>query len=104
MSSGPSSSVSFLKSICPSGSLGIFYNICMQNTNLIVIQIYFKTTSICIPNDKVWINDWTLIHKNIRSVRNLHAQELTDVKIIGQCDVTDKNNNVSFEDLDVHYH
>ena len=54
--------------------------------------------------DKVWINDRTLIHKNIRSVRNLHAQELTDVKIIGQCDVTDKHNNVSFEDLDVHYH
>jgi hypothetical protein len=24
--------------------------------------------------DKVWITELTLIHKNIRSVRNLHAQ------------------------------
>jgi hypothetical protein len=38
--------------------------------------------------DKVWITELTLIHKNIRSVRNSHAQELTLIlKIIGQCDV-----------------
>ena len=37
--------------------------------------------------DKVWINELTLIHKNIRSVRNSHAHELTLIlKIIGQCD------------------
>ena len=38
--------------------------------------------------DQVWIIELTLIHKNIRSVRNSHAQELTLIlKIIGQCDV-----------------
>jgi hypothetical protein len=38
--------------------------------------------------DKVWITELTLIHKNIRSVRNTHAQELTLIlKIIGQCEV-----------------
>ena len=30
--------------------------------------------------DKVWITELTLIHKNIRSVRNSHAQELTDIE------------------------
>ena len=53
--------------------------------------------------DEVWNTELTLINKNIRS----HAQELTLIlKIIGQThfDVTDKNNNVSFEDLDIHYH
>jgi len=56
--------------------------------------------------DKVWITELTLIHKNIRSVRNSHVQELTLIlKIIGQCDdVTDKNNNASLKDLDIHYH
>jgi hypothetical protein len=56
--------------------------------------------------DKVWITELTLLHKNIRSVRNSHVQELTLIlKIIGQCDdVTDKNNNTSFKDLDIHYH
>ena len=38
--------------------------------------------------DKFWITELTLIHKNIRSVRNFHAQELTLIlKIICQCDV-----------------
>ena len=38
--------------------------------------------------DKVWITELTLIHKNIRSVRNSHAQELTlMLKIIVKCDV-----------------
>jgi len=38
--------------------------------------------------DKVWITELTLIHKNIRSIRNTHVQELTLIlKIIGQCDV-----------------
>ena len=53
--------------------------------------------------DEVWISELTLLHKNIRSVHNSHAQELTLIlKIICQCDVTDKNNNVSFKDLDIH--
>ena len=43
--------------------------------------------------DKVWTPELTLIHKNIRSVRNSHAH-----------DVTDKNNNVSYTGLDKHYH
>jgi hypothetical protein len=35
---------------------------------------------------KVWITELTLIHKNIRSVSNSHAQELTLIlKIISQC-------------------
>ena len=40
--------------------------------------------------DKVWITDHelTLIHKNIRSVHNSHAQELTLIqKTISQCDI-----------------
>jgi hypothetical protein len=38
--------------------------------------------------DKVWITELTLLHKNIRSVRNSHVQELTLIlKIIGQCDI-----------------
>jgi uncharacterized membrane protein len=55
--------------------------------------------------DKVWIIELTLIHKNIRAVRNSHVQKLTLIlKIICQCDVTYKNNNASFEDLDIFYH
>jgi hypothetical protein len=53
--------------------------------------------------DEVWNTELTLINKNIRS----HAQELTLIlKIIGQThfDVTDINNNASFEYLDIHYH
>jgi hypothetical protein len=52
--------------------------------------------------DKVWITELTLIYKNVRSVRNSHAQELTPIlKIIGQCDAKHiltppiKNNNAS---------
>ena len=30
--------------------------------------------------DKVWINELTLIHNNIRSVCNSHVQELTDIE------------------------
>ena len=41
----------------------------------------------CAAN-KVWIIELTLIHKNMRSVCNLHVQELTLIlKIICQCDV-----------------
>ena len=60
--------------------------------------------------DKFWITELTLIHKNIRSVRNLHAQELTDIEnyLSVWCqthfDVTNKNNNSSFEGLDRYYH
>jgi hypothetical protein len=38
--------------------------------------------------DKVWITELTLIHKDIRSVRHSHVQELNLIlKIISQCDV-----------------
>ena len=59
--------------------------------------------------DKVCITELTLIHKNIRSVCNSHAQELTlilklSVSVTSNTfDVIDKNNNVSFEDLNIHY-
>ena len=58
-------------------------------------------------SDKVLTTELTFILKNIRSGRNSHVQELTLIlKIIGQCGVkhTDKNNDTSFEDLDIHYH
>jgi hypothetical protein len=38
--------------------------------------------------DKIWYTELTLIHKNARSVRKSHAQELIQIlKIIGQCDI-----------------
>jgi hypothetical protein len=52
----------------------------------------------------VWITEMTLIHKNIRSVRSSHAQVYQSVRRKTLYDVTDKNNNVSSEDLDRHYH
>ena len=59
----------------------------------------------CATN-KGWITELTLIHKNIRSVGNSHAQELTlDIEnywsVWSQTyfDLTDKNNNTSFEGL-----
>jgi len=53
---------------------------------------------------KVWITELTLIHKNIRSVRNSHTQVYRSIWCKTHYDVTDKNNNVSSEDLDRHYH
>jgi hypothetical protein len=38
--------------------------------------------------DRVWITELTLIHKNIRSVRNSHGHELTDIENDwSECDV-----------------
>lgn len=38
--------------------------------------------------DKAWITELTLIYKNIRSLRNSHAQELTQIlKIIKYSDL-----------------
>jgi hypothetical protein len=54
--------------------------------------------------DKVWITELTLIHKNIMSVRNLHVQVYQSIWYKTHYDVTDKNNNVSSEGLDRHYH
>jgi hypothetical protein len=55
--------------------------------------------------DKVLITELTLIHKNIRPLRNLHAKKMILIlNIICQCEVNDKNNNASFEDLDIHYY
>jgi hypothetical protein len=45
--------------------------------------------------DKVWITELTLIHKNIRSVRNSRS-----IWHKTHYDITDKNNNISSEDLD----
>ena len=54
--------------------------------------------------DKVWITELTLIHKNIRSVRNLHAQVYRSIWCKTHYDVTVKNNSISSEGLDRHYH
>jgi hypothetical protein len=59
--------------------------------------------------DKVWITVLTLIHKNVRSVRNSYVQELTLIlKIIGQCDVTcrtccNTSDNVCLDLQNCHY-
>ena len=47
-------------------------------------------------------SELALIHKNIRSVRNSHAQVNLSIWHKTHYDVTDKNNNVSSEDR--HYH
>jgi len=54
--------------------------------------------------DKVWIIELTLIHKNTRSVHNLHVQVYRSIWRKTHYDVTDKNNNVSSEGLDRYYH
>jgi len=46
-----------------------------------------------------WITELNLIHKNIRSVRNSHAQVYRSIWRKTHYDVTDKNNNVSSEGL-----
>lgn len=50
--------------------------------------------------DKLWITQLTLIHKNIRSVRSLHAHAYRSICRRPHYDVTDKNSNVSSECLD----
>ena len=45
-----------------------------------------------------------LIHKNIRSVRNSHAKVYPFIWRKTHYNITDKNNNVSSEGLDRHYH
>jgi hypothetical protein len=52
----------------------------------------------------VWITEQTLIHKNIRSVCNSHVQVYWSIWRKTHYDVTDKNNNISSEGLDRHYH
>ena len=54
--------------------------------------------------DKIWMTELTLIHKNIRSVCNSHAQVYRSIWRKTHYDVTDKKNNVSSEGLDRHYH
>ena len=54
--------------------------------------------------DKVWITKLTLIHKIIRLVGNSHAQVHRSIRRKSHYDVTDKNNNASFEDLNILYH
>ena len=57
--------------------------------------------------DKFWITELTLIHKNVRSVRNSHAQELTaiiqvlhfiecNMYMLSECELIDTENiNIS---------
>jgi hypothetical protein len=52
----------------------------------------------------VCITELTLIHKNIRSVRNWHSQVYRSIWRKTHYDVTYKNNHVSFEGLARHYH
>jgi hypothetical protein len=47
-----------------------------------------------VPVIKVWITELTLIHKNIRSVHNSHAQFYRLFWRKTHYDITDKNNNV----------
>ena len=54
--------------------------------------------------DKIWITERTLIHTNIRSVRNSNVQIYPSIWRKAHYDVTDNNNSVSFEGLDIHYH
>ena len=54
--------------------------------------------------DKVWIAKLTLIHKNIRSVHNLHAQACRSIWHKTHYDITNKNNNVSSESFNRQYH
>ena len=62
--------------LCFQGMM-ILYNV------LLSVQLHIFSSA-----DQVWITELTLIYKNVRSVRNSHAQELTLIlKIIGQCDV-----------------
>jgi hypothetical protein len=51
--------------------------------------------------DKVRITNLILIHKNIRSVRNSHAQIYRSILRKTHYDITDNNNNVIYEGLDV---
>ena len=54
--------------------------------------------------DKVWITELTLIHKNIRSVYDLHALVYRSIWRKTHYHVTHKNNNVYSEGFDGHYH
>jgi hypothetical protein len=53
---------------------------------------------------KVWISELTLIHTNIRSVCNSHAQVYRSIWCKTHYDITDNNNNVSSESLYRRYH
>ena len=53
---------------------------------------------------QIWITELTLIHKNIKSVRNSHAQVYQTIWRKTHNDITDKNNNISSEGLDRNYH
>ena len=54
--------------------------------------------------DQVWISELTLIHKNMRSVRNSHLKLYRSIWRKVHYDVIDKNYNVISEGLDRHYH
>jgi hypothetical protein len=62
--------------------------LCFQGTMILYNVLLSVQLHIFPAADQVWITELTLIYRNVRSVRNLHAQELTLIlKIIGQCDV-----------------
>jgi hypothetical protein len=72
------------------------------------LDIFRLMCGLLCATNKVWITELRLIHKNIRSVRTSHAQELTDIENYWSVwrqthfDVADKINNASFKDLNKH--
>ena len=72
---------------------------------LILVFIWkFDIFPLMYAADNVWITELTLIHKNIWSVRNSHAQVYMSIWHKTHYEVTDKHNNVSSEGLDKYYH
>ena len=81
-----------------------FINIAYCNTCKILSNQYLLPTDHRAIISFIWKLVISLFHKNIRSVRNLHAKIYRSIWHWTYYDVTDKNNNVSSEGLDRHYH
>jgi hypothetical protein len=73
----------------------------LQNNHYSIFIDWLDIFSFICATDKVWITELILIHKRIKSVRNVHAQVY---RSIWHYDVIDKSNNISSEGLDRHYH
>jgi len=78
------------------------YHVSIYKIKKIVSKLYIFPLMCAAVN--VWITELTLINKNIRSVRNSHVQVYLSIWRKMHYDVTNKNNNFSFEGLDRHYH
>ena len=68
--------------------------------NPIICKLYIFP--VMCADDKVWITELTLIHKNIRSVHNSHSQAYQSIWRKTHNDLTDKNKNISSEGLHRH--